>query len=203
MGSYLSDINKSIPLWHYGTILPEAAEKCCLCFLLNSITVELKQMLELCGLININNNIVKFMCSTSGNGGNYSWQIFLLKNSLSDNYFAQMNISKYKVYQNNVWYIGLGYNCSFPINPSTQFKHNKIRKCAELNRLLNEKINKIKSILLINNVLKNNNIKEDDFSNDISFSTNESLPTTTDYSITINFIKNVIIDEDSTIEKNH
>ena len=97
LGCYLSDINKSIPLWHYGTILPEAAEECCLYFLLNLITVELKQILELCGLININNNIVKFMCSTSGNGGNYSWQIFLLKNSLLDNYFSQMNLLKCKI----------------------------------------------------------------------------------------------------------
>ena len=172
LGSYLSDINKSIPLWHYGTILPEAAEKCCLCFLLNLITVELKQMLELCGLININNNIVKFMCSTSGNGGNYSGQIFLLKNSLLDNYFSQMNLLKYKIYQNNVWYIGLGYDRSFPVNPSTQFKHKKPRKCAVLNRLLNEKVNKMKSILVINNVLNNNYIEENDFSNDISFTTN-------------------------------
>ena len=66
--------------------------------------------------------------------------MFLLKNSLSDNYLAQMNLSKYKVYQNNVWYIGLRYDRSFPINPSTQFNHKKPRKCAELNRLLNEKL---------------------------------------------------------------
>ena len=53
--------------------------------------------------------------------------------------------------------------------------------------------------------LKNNNAEENNFSNDISFSTNESLPTTTDYSIIINFIKNIIthnnIEEDSTIER--
>ena len=59
------------------------------------------------------------------------WQIFLLKNLLSDNYFAQMNLSKYNIYQNNVWYISLGYDRGFPINPSTQFKHKKTRKCAE------------------------------------------------------------------------
>ena len=53
--------------------------------------------------------------------------------------------------------------------------------------------------------LKNNNAEENNFSNDISFSTNESLPTTTYYFIIINFIKNIIthnnIDEDSTIER--
>ena len=78
--------------------------------------------------------------------------MFLLKNSLSDNYFAQMNLFKYKIYQNNVQYISLGYNRSFPVNPSTQFKPTQPRKCAELNRLLNEKVNKMKSILVINNV---------------------------------------------------
>ena len=66
-----------------------------------------------------------------------------------------MNLSKYKIYQNNVWYIGLGYDRIFPINPSTQFNHKKPRKCAELNRLLNEKVNKMKSMLVMNNVLKN------------------------------------------------
>ena len=53
-------------------------------------------------------------------------------------------------------------------------------RLSELNRLLNEKVNKIKSILVINNVLKNSFIEENDFSNDISFTTNESLPKTTD-----------------------
>ena len=81
----------------------------------------------------------------------------------------------------------------------------KPRECAELNIFLNEKDNKIKSILLINNILKNNNIEENDFSNDTLFSTNESLPIATDYSTIINFIKNIIshnnIDEDSTIER--
>ena len=64
----------------------------------------------------------------------------------------------------------------------------------------------MKFILVINNVLKNNNIEENDFSNDILFSANEGLPTMTDSSITINFIKNIIshndIEEDSIIEKN-
>ena len=102
LGSCLSDINKLMLLWNYGIILPEAAEECCLCSLSNLTLVELKQILEACGLITINNNIVKFVCSTSGYGRKYSWQMFLLKNSLSDNYLAQMNLSKYKIYQNNV-----------------------------------------------------------------------------------------------------
>ena len=63
----------------------------------------------------------------------------------------------------------------------------------------------MKSILVINNVLKNSYIEENNFTNDISFITNESLPKTTDSSITINFIKNIIlhndIEEDSTIER--
>ena len=50
--------------------------------------LELKQKLECCGLITINNDIVKFVCSTSGYGGKYNWEIFLLENSLSENYFC-------------------------------------------------------------------------------------------------------------------
>ena len=79
----------------------------------------------------------------------------------------------------------------------------KPRKCAELNRLLNVKVNKMKSILVINNLLKNSFIEENGFSNAISFTTTESLPKTNNSSITINFIKNIIlnndIEEDSTI----
>ena len=63
----------------------------------------------------------------------------------------------------------------------------------------------MKSILVINNVLKNSYIEENDFSNDILYTTNEGLPKTTDSSITINFIKNIIshndIEEDSTVER--
>ena len=73
-GSCLSYINKLIPLWHYGIILPEAAEECSLCSLyslLDLTILELKQILEAYGLITINNNIVKFVCSTSGYGGKY------------------------------------------------------------------------------------------------------------------------------------
>ena len=73
LGSYLSDINKLMSLWHYGILLPKAAEECCLCSLLNLTIVELEKMLESCGLITINNDIVKFVCRTSGNEGNYSW----------------------------------------------------------------------------------------------------------------------------------
>ena len=58
---------------------------------------------------------------------------------------------------------------------------------------------------MINNVLKNSFIEGNDFSNDISFTTNENLLTTNNSSITINFIKNIIllndIEEDSTIER--
>ena len=70
LGSCLSDINKLMLLWHYGIILPETAEEYCLCSLLNLTIVELKQILESCGLITINNNIVKFVYSTSRYGGN-------------------------------------------------------------------------------------------------------------------------------------
>ena len=42
LGSCLSDINKLMSLWHYGIIIPEAAEECCLYSLLNLSLVELK-----------------------------------------------------------------------------------------------------------------------------------------------------------------
>ena len=140
LGSCLSDINKLMPLWHYMIILPEAAEEYCLCSLLNLSLVELKQILESCELITINNDIVKFVSSTSGYGGKYSWQIFLLNSSLLENYFAQMDLTKYKKNQKNVCYISLGNDRDSSINSSTQFKFKKPRKCAELNRLSNEKL---------------------------------------------------------------
>ena len=102
LGSYLSDINKLMPLQYYEILLPEEAEKRCLCSLLNLTIVELKQILESYGLITINNDIVKFVSSTSGYGGKYSWHIFLLKNSLLENYFTQMNLTKYKKHQKNI-----------------------------------------------------------------------------------------------------
>ena len=92
LGSCLSDINKNVPLWHYGILLTEE-EDCSLSYLMNLTINELKQILELCGLITINNNIVKFVRSPSSYGDNFSWPMFLLENSLSNNYFSQMNLS--------------------------------------------------------------------------------------------------------------
>ena len=72
LGSYLSDINKLIPLWHYGILLPEEKKYFILSYLLNLTTDELKKILEFCGHITNNNNIVKFVRSPSGYGGNFS-----------------------------------------------------------------------------------------------------------------------------------
>ena len=71
LGSCLSDINKLIPLWHYGIPLPEE-EDSSLYFFLNLTILELKQILYSCGLITINDSNIKFVISTSGFGGNYS-----------------------------------------------------------------------------------------------------------------------------------
>ena len=61
-----------------------------------NLTIDkLKEILELCGLITINNNIVKFIKSPSGYGGDFSWLMFLLDNSLLINYFSQTNLSRY------------------------------------------------------------------------------------------------------------
>ena len=72
LGYCLSDINKNIPLWHYGILLPEEEEECSLSYLLNLTIDELKYILELCGLITINNNIDNFVRSPSGYEGNFS-----------------------------------------------------------------------------------------------------------------------------------
>ena len=74
-------------LWYYDILLPEEEEDCSLSY-------------ELYGIITINNNIVKFVRSTSGYGCKYSWSMFLLENSLSNNFVSQMNLSRYnKKYQ--------------------------------------------------------------------------------------------------------
>ena len=52
--------NKLMPLWHYGFFYLKADE-CCLYSLLSLTLLELKQILECCGLITINNDIVKFV----------------------------------------------------------------------------------------------------------------------------------------------
>ena len=124
LGSCLSDINKNMPLWYYGILLPEEEEDCSLSYLLNSTIYELKKMLELYGLITINNNIVKCVRSPSSYGGNFSWSMFLLKNSLSNNYFSQMNLIRYnKKYQRKFYFIGIGVEGHTKINPSTQFQY--------------------------------------------------------------------------------
>ena len=65
-------------------------------------------------------NIVKFVKSTSGYGGNYNWSIFLLENLLTNNYFYRMNLSRYnKKCQRNIYFIGIGAEGDTIINPST------------------------------------------------------------------------------------
>ena len=46
---------------------------------------------------------------------------FFLNNSLLENCFAQMNLTKYKKHQKNVWYIGLGNDRDSSINHLSQF----------------------------------------------------------------------------------
>ena len=87
---------------------------CCYCYNKTIIsfllTIDgLKKILELWGLVTINNNIFTFVRSPSGYGGNFSWSQYLLQNSLSNNYFSQMNLSRYnKKYHRNIYFIGLG-----------------------------------------------------------------------------------------------
>ena len=132
LGSCLSDINNNMSLWHYGILLPEEEEDCSLAYLLNLTFDEFRNILELCGLIIVNNNnIVKVINSTSGYGGNYSWPMFLLENSLTKNYFSQMNLSiDNNTYSKKMFYIGLGVESEIITNPSTQFNYKKPRKIS-------------------------------------------------------------------------
>ena len=120
------------------------------------------------------------------------------------NYFSKMFIARYKKkYQNNMYFFGLGVDRDTQINSSTQFKFKFIqkRKRVEVSRLLIQKVYTMRSILQINTSLTNSNIEEQ-FNNDISFSTNILLPPNIDSGLAINFINNIIsnnnIKKDST-----
>ena len=132
LGSYLSDSNKLVLLWNYGILLPEKEEDTIPSFLLNLTIVQLKQILESCGIITIKDNNIKFVLDTSGHRGTYSWSMFLLENSLLDNYFTEISVSSYNVYQKNVYFIGLGNDRNTTINLSNQFHYKKQSKNTKL-----------------------------------------------------------------------
>ena len=119
-------------LWYYGIFLPEQVEDASLSFLLNLTIVQLKQILKPCGLITIKDNNIKFVLDTSGHGGNYSWSVSLLENSLSDNYFIKMSVIRYNVYQRNVYFICLGNDRDATINPSNQLHYKTHVNIAKL-----------------------------------------------------------------------
>ena len=82
----------------------------------------MKQILESCGLITIKDNNIKFVIDTSGHGGNYSWSMCLLENSLLSKYFTKMSVTMFNKYQRNMYFIGLDYDHDTKINPSSQFQ---------------------------------------------------------------------------------
>ena len=168
----------------------------------NNYSIE--KILESCGLITIKDDNIKFVIDTSGHGGNYSWSVFLLENSLSSNYFTKMSVSRYSIYQRNMYFNGLSNARDTNINPSSRFHFKKSRKFCELKILLNEKVYKMKSVVRINTLLINSNVEEKEFSNDIPFSKNMLLVPTFETYLASNFIKNIIsnnnIEEESTLE---
>ena len=83
--------------------------------------VELKQILESCGLITIKDNKIKLVIDTSVRGGNYSWSMFLLENSLSSIYCTIIYVSRYNIYQIDMYFIGLCNDRDTKNNPSSQF----------------------------------------------------------------------------------
>ena len=80
----------------------------------------------------------------------------------------------------------------------------KKHKSMELNKFLQQKVVKMKSILKLKNSLMNSIVEEEEFSNDISFPQNVLLTSKIDNNITLNFIKNLNfnndIEEDTTLE---
>ena len=62
--------------WYYGILLPKNEEDTSLSFLLNLTIVQLKQILESCGLITIKDNNMKFVLNTSGMDVNIVGQCF-------------------------------------------------------------------------------------------------------------------------------
>ena len=71
LGFCLSSINKLTPLQYYGIPLPEEKEECIVLYMMNLEIDELKQILELCGLIAIKENNIKFVIDTSGHTCDY------------------------------------------------------------------------------------------------------------------------------------
>ena len=107
------------------SFLPEKEEDVSLSILLNLTIVQSKKNLVSCGLITIKDNNIKFFLDTSDHGGKCSWSMFLLENSLPDNYLIKMPVNRYNVYQKNMNFIGLGNNRDTTINLSSQFHYIK------------------------------------------------------------------------------
>ena len=120
--SCLSNINKLIPLLHYGILLPEEEGDCSILSISNFQIDELKQILESYSFINSKENKINFIIDTYGHGDNYSWSMFRLDNSLYVNYFAKIPVGGFDKYKRNTYYIGLGYNCETKINLPTQLQ---------------------------------------------------------------------------------
>ena len=153
-GSCLSDINSMSNLWYYGILFPEEHHECSLSSILNIRISELKSILQFCGLIKIKDNVTSFVNDVAGTGGDYNWEIFRSDHSLLDNYYDTMCVNKFKHIQKNMWFIGLGKSRSIIINPASQFKHSaKERVSVDLNKLLKLNVNRMKSIVRVNNYL--------------------------------------------------
>ena len=110
--------------------------------------------------------------------------------------FAKISVTRINKYQRNVYYIDIGYDRETKINPSSQFKFKKSRKCMELKILLNKMNYKIKSFLRINTLLMSNNVKEQKINNDIVFLKNVLLVLTLNSYQAVNFMKNILSKND-------
>ena len=65
-----------------------------------------------------------------------------------------------------------------------------------MNRLLQQKVNKMKSILQLNNSLMKSIVEEEELDNDRSFSQNVLPTPSLDNDLTLNFINNIILNND-------
>ena len=63
--------------------------------MLNLKINELKQILKLCGILTIKDNNIQFVIDTFGHENTYSWSMFRLEKSLTDNYLAKISVFRF------------------------------------------------------------------------------------------------------------
>ena len=145
-GSCLSEINRNIPIWHYGILLPEQ-EEYSISSLLKTYIGELKRMLLTCGLIYYQWGTMELVLN--------GWSIFMMDNDLQNNYFDKLNVRQFNYHLRNIYYIDIGTSRDNIINPLSQFfNYSCPRKSRSLINKLKKKCDIMKILLKINVMLQ-------------------------------------------------